>query len=42
MVGRSKSGHREFMAMVRSDPRYQASKGYRFLSTVLPLDAVFG
>jgi len=42
IVGRSKSGHREFMAMVRSDPRYLASKGYRFLSAVLPLDAVSG
>ena len=42
MVGRSKSGHREFMAMVRSDPRYTACKGYRFMSSVLPLEAVFG
>ncbi|MBC5783257.1 hypothetical protein H8N03_09900 [Ramlibacter sp. USB13] len=42
LVGRSKSGHREFMAMVRSDPRYLACKGYRFLTSVLPLEAVAG
>lgn len=40
LVGRSKSGHREFMAMVRADPRYAASKGYRFQTAVLPLEAV--
>jgi hypothetical protein len=42
LVGRTKSGHREFMALVRSDPRYLACKGYRFMSAVLPLEAVFG
>lgn len=40
LVGRSKSGHREFMALVKGDPRYLASKGYRFTASVLPLDAV--
>jgi hypothetical protein len=42
LAGRSKSGHREFMALAKSDPRYLASKGYRFLATVLPLEAVAG
>lgn len=37
LVGRSKSGHREFMAMLKGDPRYAASKGYRFMASVLPL-----
>lgn len=41
MAGRTKSGHREFMALVRGDPRYLACKGYRFLTSVLPQDAVF-
>lgn len=40
LVGRTKSGHREFMAMVRTDPRYAANRGYRFQTTVLPLEAV--
>lgn len=41
LVGRTRSGHREFMAMVRSDPRYAASRSYRFLTTILPAQAVF-
>lgn len=41
MAGRTKSGHREFMALVRADPRYLACKGYRFLTSILPQDAVF-
>jgi hypothetical protein len=39
LAGRSKSGHREFMALVKGDPRFLASKGYRFVTTVLPLAA---
>jgi hypothetical protein len=42
LAGRSKAGHREFMALAKSDARYQASKGYRFLATVLPLESVAG
>ena len=42
LVGRSKSGHREFMSMLRGDARYLACKGYRFLSTLLPFEAVLG
>ena len=40
LVGRSRSGHREFMAMLRGDPRYAASRSYRFLTTILPAQAV--
>lgn len=40
LAGRTRSGHREFMAMVRSDPRYAASRSYRFLTTLLPAQAV--
>ncbi|MDO9358850.1 MAG: peptidoglycan-binding domain-containing protein [Polaromonas sp.] len=36
MVGRTKTGHREFMALCKSDPRYMASRAYRFMTTVLP------
>jgi hypothetical protein len=40
-VGRSKSGHREFMALAKGDPRFLANKGYRFMATVLPLAALW-
>jgi hypothetical protein len=36
LVGRAQSGHREFMALCRADPRYVANNSYRFLTTVLP------
>lgn len=36
LVGRTKKGHREFMAALKEDPRYLASRGYRFMTTVLP------
>ena len=36
LVGRTKSGHREFMALVKADPRYIASRGFRFMTTVIP------
>lgn len=35
LVGRTKSGHREFMTLLKTDPRYQATASYKFLSTVL-------
>ncbi|MFO1328069.1 MAG: hypothetical protein U1F56_11985 [Rubrivivax sp.] len=35
-MGRTKQGHREFMAAVKADPRHQASHGYRFVTTVMP------
>jgi hypothetical protein len=40
LVGRTKGGHREFMALLKSDPRYVASRGYRFMTAVLPASAV--
>lgn len=42
LVGRTKQGHRQFMAAVKGDPRYAASHGYRFLTTVLPASDVVG
>lgn len=36
LVGRTKSGHRAFMALCKADPRFQANNGYRFLTAVLP------
>lgn len=36
LVGRTKGGHREFMALVKADPRYGASRGFRFMTAVLP------
>lgn len=35
LVGRTKKGHQEFMEIVKGDPRYQASNGYRFFTTIL-------
>lgn len=35
LVGQSKPGHRQFMAIVKSDPRYQSDRKYVFTSTVL-------
>lgn len=38
LVGQSKQGHREFMAIVKSDVRYQQDKNYIFWSTILAGD----
>jgi hypothetical protein len=35
LVGRTKAGHREFMSLCKSDPRYLANNGYRFMTAVL-------
>lgn len=40
LVGRSEAGHRQFMSLLKSDPRYQASHGYRFLTTVITAEAL--
>jgi hypothetical protein len=40
LVGRTKTGHRAFMALCKADPRYKANNSYRFLTAVLPADAV--
>jgi peptidoglycan hydrolase-like protein with peptidoglycan-binding domain len=36
LVGRTKSGHREFMKIVKSDSRHLASPAYRFVTAVMP------
>ena len=40
LVGRTKKGHREFMATLKADPRFVASPAYRFMAAVLPADEV--
>lgn len=35
LLGRTKVGHREFMALCKSDPRYEVNKSYRFMTAVL-------
>ncbi|WP_454617625.1 glycosyl hydrolase 108 family protein [Bradyrhizobium cenepequi] len=36
LVGQSKDGHREFMALVKSDPRYRINPKYVFATAILP------
>lgn len=38
LVGRTRQGHREFMALIKQDRRYQANKDYLFYTTVIPGD----
>jgi hypothetical protein len=40
LVGRTKSGHRAFIKICKSDPRFIASSGYRFSTTMLPASAI--
>jgi hypothetical protein len=40
LVGRTKAGHRAFMALVKTDKRYLADRNHRFTTTVLPASAV--
>lgn len=40
LVGRTKRGHREFMALLKADPRFLASPAYKFVTAVLPGDEV--
>jgi hypothetical protein len=42
LVGRTKTGHRKFMSLVKQDPRYTVNNGYRFMSTILPVAALEG
>jgi hypothetical protein len=35
LVGRSTAEHRIFMSLVKGDPRFEANKGYQFMTTVL-------
>jgi putative chitinase len=36
LVGQSKIGHREFMALVKTDPRFLADRKFVFISALLP------
>lgn len=36
LVGRTKAGHRRFMAICKADPRYLANNSYRFMTAVFP------
>jgi hypothetical protein len=36
LVGRTRSGHAEFMKLCKSDPRYLVNNSYRFMTAVLP------
>ena len=40
LVGRTREGHRKFMSLVKSDPRYEANHSYRFVTAVMPGDEV--
>ncbi len=40
LVGRTKAGHRAFMALVKTDKRYLADRNHRFTTTILPAGAV--
>ncbi len=41
LVGRTKAGHREFMKLVKTDIRYQATARYTFITTVLEGSSLF-
>lgn len=36
LVGRTREGHREFIAALRKDPRFLAGSNYRFTTSILP------
>ncbi|MFB2832911.1 hypothetical protein [Floridanema evergladense] len=38
LVGRTREGHRQFMKLVKTDPRYQKDRNYVFWTTVIPGD----
>lgn len=42
LVGRTKNGHRAFMEIVKSDPRFAANAGFRFTATILAAADVLG
>jgi hypothetical protein len=37
LVGRTKEGHREFMALVKGDARYGVNRAYRFMTAVMAI-----
>jgi hypothetical protein len=38
LVGRTRQGHREFMAIIKTDPRYLNDRQFIFTTTVIPAD----
>jgi len=38
LVGRTKAGHKEFMKLAKTDPRYQRDRSYVFWTTIIPGD----
>jgi hypothetical protein len=42
LVGRTKDGHREFMALVKDDPRYKVNNSYKFISAIMPGEEILG
>jgi hypothetical protein len=36
LVGEKKDGHRAFMSVITSDPRFHANNGYKFMTAVVP------
>lgn len=38
LVGRTREGHREFMRIIKSDPRYITNKNYTFSIAIIPGD----
>jgi hypothetical protein len=38
LVGRSTEGHKDFMALIKQDKRYQRNNAYLFLTTIIPGD----
>ena len=42
LVGRTMTGHREFMRLIKQDARYQARQSYKFMTAILPGDTVLG
>jgi peptidoglycan hydrolase-like protein with peptidoglycan-binding domain len=36
LVGEKRDGHRAFMAVIKSDPRFRANNGYKFMTAVVP------
>jgi len=40
LVGRMKTGHQQFMALMKSDPRYKANSRFVFTAAVLPASEV--
>ncbi len=35
LVGEKRDGHRAFMAMIKSDPRFRANNAYKFIAAVI-------